>query len=107
METGVIHISYNCPYREYPKVCINLQTDVRWTYQFGGLFYGKKDTLQKVALLEMMGNYLKENKGKRLIAYDEREIKGFFEVIEKTQWSIKVHDCMFSERAEKWCFDDS
>ena len=26
---------------KYPKGCVNLQTDVRWTYQFGGLFYGK------------------------------------------------------------------
>ena len=28
--------------REYPKVCVNQQTDVRQTYQFGGLFYGKE-----------------------------------------------------------------
>lgn len=51
----------------------------------------KKDTIQKVALLEMMGNYLKENNGKRLIAYDEREIKDFFEVIEKRS---EVSKCM-------------
>lgn len=36
--------------QEYPKVCVNLHTDVR-----------KKDTPQKSALREMMSSYLKEN----------------------------------------------
>ena len=26
--------------REFPKVCVNLYTDVRYTYQYGGFIYG-------------------------------------------------------------------
>ena len=27
-------------HREFPKVCVNLYTDVRYTYQYGGFIYG-------------------------------------------------------------------
>ena len=27
-------------FREFPKVCVNLYTDVRYTYQYGGFIYG-------------------------------------------------------------------
>lgn len=33
--------------RDYPKVCVNFQTDVRKITQFGGLYYGKKAEIHK------------------------------------------------------------
>ena len=45
---------------EYPKVCVNLQTDVSRLTSLEVYFMArKKDTPQKAALREMMGNYKK------------------------------------------------
>ena len=49
--------------RIYPKDCVNLCTDVRYTYQYGGFFMArrKSDSPQKAALREMMSNYMRDN----------------------------------------------
>ena len=47
---------------DYPKVCVNLQTDVRSNYSVWRFYYGKKnENPQKAAMREMMRSYLKDN----------------------------------------------
>ena len=66
--TGIEHGQKGCQtmeglHRVYPKDCVNLHTDVRQTYEYGGfdLARRKSDSPQKAALREMMSNYMKEN----------------------------------------------
>ena len=46
---------------EYPKVCVNLQTDVRQNYAVWRLFIWRKESPQKATMREMMHDYLKNN----------------------------------------------
>ena len=49
--------------REYPKVCVNFQIDVRQNYSVWRLFLlqEEKTAQKKVAMKEMMCDYLKNN----------------------------------------------
>lgn len=48
--------------RDYPKDCVNLQTDVRYNYTVWRYYYGKKKRQpQKAAMRQMMCDYLKNN----------------------------------------------
>lgn len=47
---------------DYPKVCVNLQTDVRQNYSVWRFYYGrKKRKPAKAAMRDMMHSYLKDN----------------------------------------------
>jgi len=50
---------------KHPKDCINLQTDIRYNFQFGGIFMAKrKDIPQKADMRVFMNSYLKESGNK-------------------------------------------
>ena len=51
------------PIWEYPKVCVNLQTGVRYNYSVWRFYMArrKSDTPQKAAMREMMQGYLRDN----------------------------------------------
>ena len=49
--------------REYPKVCVNLQTDVRYHYLVWRFYFmaRKNESPQKAAMRKIMQEYLKSN----------------------------------------------